>query len=58
MVWLAVMALFPISLILLRFSRPRLPRASQCSLFVVAGAIGVTVTIAAGNVAIDPIISG
>lgn len=58
MVWLAVMALFPISLILLRFSRPRLPRASQCSLFVVAGAIGVTVTIAAGNVAIDPIIAG
>jgi hypothetical protein len=58
MVWLAVMALFPISLILLRFSRPRLPRASQCSLFVVAGAIGVTVTIAAGNVTIDPIIAG
>ncbi|KAG1872974.1 amino acid permease-domain-containing protein [Suillus subalutaceus] len=58
MVWLAVMALFPISLILLRFSRPRLPRASQCSLIVVAGAISVTVTIAAGNVAIDPIIAG
>ncbi|KAG1859294.1 amino acid permease-domain-containing protein [Suillus subluteus] len=58
MVWLAVMALFPISLILLRFSRPRLPRASQCSLIVVVGAISVTVTIAAGNVAIDPIIAG
>ncbi|KAG2134799.1 amino acid permease-domain-containing protein [Suillus clintonianus] len=58
MVWLAVMALFPISLILLRFSRPRLPRASQCSLFVVAGAIGVTVTVVGGNVAIDPTIAG
>lgn len=58
MVWLAVMALFPISLILLRFSRPRLPRASQCSLFFVAGAIGVTITVAAGNVAIDPTIAG
>ncbi|KAG1719182.1 amino acid permease-domain-containing protein, partial [Suillus lakei] len=58
MVWLAVMALFPISLILLRFSRPRLPRASQCSLFAVAGALGVSVTVAAGNVAIDPTIAG
>ncbi|KAG1787462.1 hypothetical protein EV424DRAFT_1466956 [Suillus variegatus] len=58
MVWLAVMALFPVSLLLLRFSRPRLPRASQCSLFVVAGAISVTVTVAAGNVAIDPTIAG
>ncbi|KAG2058114.1 hypothetical protein BDR06DRAFT_1018740 [Suillus hirtellus] len=58
MVWLAVMALFPVSLLLLRFSRPRLPRASQCSLFVVAGAISVTVTVAVGNVAIDPTIAG
>ncbi|KAG1819188.1 amino acid permease-domain-containing protein [Suillus subaureus] len=58
MVWLAVMALFPICLVLLRFSRPRLPRASQCSLFFVTGAIGVAVTVAAGNVAIDPTIAG
>ncbi|KAG1757388.1 amino acid permease-domain-containing protein [Suillus lakei] len=58
MVWLAVMGLFPISLIFLRFSRPRLPRTSQCSLFAVAGALGVSVTVAAGNVAIDPTIAG
>ncbi|KAG1737589.1 amino acid permease-domain-containing protein [Suillus paluster] len=58
MVWLSVMALFPVSLILLRFSRPRLPRGSQCSLLIVAGAVGVTITVAGGNIAIDPTIAG
>ena len=56
--WLAVMTLFPLSLVLLRFSRPRLPRASRCSLSCVVGAMLVVITISAGNIAIDPTIAG
>ncbi|KAI6015111.1 amino acid permease-domain-containing protein [Pisolithus orientalis] len=56
--WLAVMMLFPISLILLRFSRPRLPRASQCSLTVIIGAIVVSTVVLAGNIGINPAIAG
>ncbi|KAG6337018.1 hypothetical protein ID866_2078 [Astraeus odoratus] len=57
-VWLAVMALFPVSLVLLRFSRPRLPRASQCSLAVIVGSILVAAIVFAGNVAMNPSIAG
>jgi len=58
MVWLAVMAIFPMSLILLCFSRPRLPRGSQCSLLHAAGAIIITVTVTGGNIAINPAVTG
>ncbi|KAH0831219.1 amino acid permease-domain-containing protein [Lanmaoa asiatica] len=58
LVWLAVMALFPVSLVLLRFSRPRLPRLSRCSLSSVIGAVLVAVTVFVGNIAIDPSIAG
>ncbi|KAF8558693.1 hypothetical protein OG21DRAFT_1481374 [Imleria badia] len=57
-VWLAVMTLFPLSLVLLRFSRPHLPRASRCSLFCVVGTVLVAVTVSVGNIAIDPTIAG
>ena len=57
-VWLAVMMLFPLSLVLLRFSRPRLPRLSRCSLSGVIGAILVAAAVFAGNIAIDPTIAG
>ncbi|KAL4061674.1 amino acid permease-domain-containing protein [Scleroderma citrinum] len=53
-VWLAVMALYPVSLTLLRFSRPRLPRPARCSLAVAIGAIMVTAIVIAGNIAINP----
>lgn len=56
--WLAVMSLFPVSLVLLRFSRPRLQRLSRCSLFSVIGAVLVAATVFAGNIAIDPTIAG
>ncbi|KAI6026044.1 amino acid permease-domain-containing protein [Pisolithus marmoratus] len=56
--WLAVMMLFPVSLFLLRFSRPRLPRVSQCSLTIITGAVVVSVVVLAGNVSINPAIAG
>ncbi|KAG8216086.1 amino acid permease-domain-containing protein [Butyriboletus roseoflavus] len=57
-VWLAVMTLFPLSLVLLRFSRPRLPRLSRCSFINVLGAVLVAIAIFAGNIAIDLTIGG
>ncbi|KIJ64677.1 hypothetical protein HYDPIDRAFT_111242 [Hydnomerulius pinastri MD-312] len=57
-VWLAVMTLFPLSLVLLRFSRPRLPRVSKCPLSVVISAVVVAAAVFAGNIAIDPTIAG
>ena len=56
--WLAVMALFPLSLVLLRFSRPRLPRLSRCSWFDVVDSVVVVIAVFAGNIAIDPTIFG
>ncbi|KAF9238909.1 amino acid permease-domain-containing protein [Melanogaster broomeanus] len=57
-VWLAVMSLFPLSLVLLRFSRPRLPRLSRCSFSSVISAVAVAAAVFAGNIAIDPTIAG
>ncbi|KAI6126789.1 amino acid permease-domain-containing protein [Pisolithus sp. B1] len=56
--WLAVMMLFPISLVLLRFSRPRLPRVSRCSFTVIIGATVVSAVVLAGNIGINPVIAG
>ncbi|KAI6165303.1 amino acid permease-domain-containing protein [Pisolithus thermaeus] len=56
--WLAVMMLFPISLVLLRFSRPRLPRVSRCSFTVIIGATMVAAVVLAGNIGINPVIAG
>ncbi|KAI6020058.1 amino acid permease-domain-containing protein [Pisolithus microcarpus] len=56
--WLAVMMLFPVSLVLLRFSRPRLPRVSRCSFTVIIGATLVSAVVLAGNVGINPVIAG
>ncbi|KAF8128644.1 amino acid permease-domain-containing protein [Boletus edulis] len=56
--WLSVMTLFPLSLILLRFSRPRLPRPSRCSLSCVVGTCLVAGAVFAGSIAIDPTIAG
>ncbi|KAH7915894.1 amino acid permease-domain-containing protein [Hygrophoropsis aurantiaca] len=57
-VWLAVMMLFPLSLVLLRFSRPRLPRSPHTSMSIVFASIVVAVTVIGGNIAIDPTIAG
>ncbi|KAF8843445.1 hypothetical protein BDN67DRAFT_945384 [Paxillus ammoniavirescens] len=57
-VWLAVMSLFPLSLALLRFSRPRLPRLSKCSFSSVIGAVAVAAAVFGGNIAVDPTIAG
>ncbi|KIK96888.1 hypothetical protein PAXRUDRAFT_768751 [Paxillus rubicundulus Ve08.2h10] len=57
-VWLAVMTLFPLSLALLRFSRPRLPRLSKCSSSSVIGAVVVAAVVFGGNIVIDPTIAG
>jgi len=54
LVWLFVMLLFPLSLLLLKFNRGRLPRAPQTSLWVIFCAFGITLTIIGGNIAIDP----
>ncbi|KAH7928884.1 hypothetical protein BV22DRAFT_1030277 [Leucogyrophana mollusca] len=57
-VWLAVMTLFPLSLVLLRFSRPRLPRSCQTSMSVVFASVVVALAVIGGNIAIDPTIAG
>ncbi|KAI6002150.1 amino acid permease-domain-containing protein [Pisolithus albus] len=56
--WLAVMMLFPVSLVLLRFSRPRLPRVSRCSFTAIIGATLVSAVVLSGSVGINPVIVG
>ncbi|KAK0223656.1 AAAP amino acid permease [Armillaria fumosa] len=58
LVWLSVMALFPISLLLLKFNRGRLPRTPTIPVSMVIVTLAVGPTIFAGNIAIDPIMSG
>ncbi|KAL5478554.1 hypothetical protein ACEPAI_2738 [Sanghuangporus weigelae] len=54
MTWLSVMTLFPISDLLLKFNRGRIPRSRRASLLVVFAALLVGITAFAGNIAIDP----
>jgi hypothetical protein len=54
MVWLVVMALFPLALLLLQFNRGRLPRKPRTSLLMIFLTLAVAVTITGGNVALDP----
>lgn len=58
LVWLCVMSLFPISLLLLKFNRGRLPRQTPTTLFVILGALLVSPAIFAGNVAYKPQTAG
>lgn len=58
LVWLTVMALFPISLILLKFNRGRLLRDSETKLMVILGALLIVPAVFAGNVAINPQMAG
>ncbi|PPQ71248.1 hypothetical protein CVT26_010990 [Gymnopilus dilepis] len=63
LVWLAVMLLFPVSLLLLKFNRGRLRRSGArvglgLGLGVVLGAVGVAVVVVAGNVAYKPRTAG
>lgn len=54
LVWLFVMILFPLSLLLLKFNRGRLPRTMRTSLWVVFSAFVVALVVIGGNIAIDP----
>jgi len=48
------MALFPLSLLLLKYNRGRLPRHPRTSLLVIFGALVVSLTVFIGNIALDP----
>ncbi|KAL0945974.1 hypothetical protein HGRIS_012252 [Hohenbuehelia grisea] len=52
--YLTTMTLFPLSLLLLKFNRGRLPRESFTSFGVVIVTLAVCATIFAGNIAVDP----
>ncbi|PFH51185.1 hypothetical protein AMATHDRAFT_3316 [Amanita thiersii Skay4041] len=58
LVWLTVMLLFPLSLLLLRFNRGRLPRVKQCHLMVVFLSLVISFAVFTGNVAVNPITAG
>ncbi|KAK0205192.1 amino acid permease-domain-containing protein [Desarmillaria ectypa] len=58
LVWLSVMALFPICLLLLKFNRGRLPRTPKTPVSIVFLTLAVVPTVFAGNIAIDPITFG
>ncbi|KAJ7764169.1 amino acid permease-domain-containing protein [Mycena maculata] len=58
LVWLTVMALFPVALLLLRFNRGRLPRANKTPLSVIMLSLVATAAVFAGNVIIDPSTAG
>jgi len=57
-VWLIVMTLFPLSALLLKFNRGRLPRNRRVPISIVFLTFGVVFTAIGGNVAIDPSIVG
>ncbi|TCD62055.1 hypothetical protein EIP91_007531 [Steccherinum ochraceum] len=54
LVWLFLMALFPLSVLLLKFNRGRLPRNRRVPVSVVFLTFGVVFTAIGGNIAIDP----
>ena len=53
LVWLAVMMLFPLSLLLLKYNRGRLPRLPRTPLLVIFGTIAVSLVIFVGNIILD-----
>jgi amino acid transporter len=53
-VWLTVMSLFPISLLLLKFNRERLPRDRKTSFFVLMVTLILVPVVFAGNIAVNP----
>ncbi|KAJ6492057.1 amino acid permease-domain-containing protein [Mycena sanguinolenta] len=58
LVWLTVMALFPLALLLLRFNRGRMPREQSAPLSFIFFALALTPVVFAGNIAIDPSTAG
>ena len=54
MTWLSVMTLFPVSLLLLKFNRGRLPRMRCAPLPLVLTTLLLAIVAIAGNVALDP----
>ncbi|KAK7045022.1 Aaap amino acid permease [Favolaschia claudopus] len=58
LVWLTVMALFPFSLLLLRFNRGRMPRTPGVGLSLLLLTFALTPVVFVGNVAIDPSTAG
>ncbi|KAF9484090.1 hypothetical protein BDN70DRAFT_891267 [Pholiota conissans] len=58
LVWLCVMALFPISLLLLKFNRGRLPRKGSAGVGVLVLAGLVVGSVGAGNIAYKPRTAG
>ena len=54
LVWLTVMSLFPISLLLLKFNRERLPRARKTSFFILMVTLILAPVVFAGNIAVHP----
>ncbi|KAF9556823.1 hypothetical protein CPC08DRAFT_641000 [Agrocybe pediades] len=58
LVWLTVMSLFPVSLLLLRFNRGRLPRSPRTRLSIIVFALIVAPVVFAGNIAYNPKTAG
>ncbi len=56
--FLCTMATFPLSLLLLKFRRRRLPRTPHTPLLLVFMTMGVSAVLIAGNIAIDPTTAG
>ncbi|KAJ6623648.1 amino acid permease-domain-containing protein [Mycena sp. CBHHK59/15] len=54
LVWLTVMALFPLALLLLRFNRGRIPRDNSTPLSMIILGLIITAVVFGGNIAIDP----
>ncbi|KAF8635626.1 hypothetical protein AX15_000265 [Amanita polypyramis BW_CC] len=58
LVWLTVMSLFPLSLLLLRFNRGRVPRQIQIHLGFIFAALIIIPLVFAGNIAVNPKTAG
>jgi hypothetical protein len=54
MTWLSVMTLFPISLLLLKFNRGRLPRMRSAPLPLIITTLLLAIAAISGNIALDP----
>ena len=54
MTWLSVMGLFPVSLLLLKLNRGRIPRLRRAPLSLILLTLLVSIAVFAGNIAIDP----
>ncbi|TFK52934.1 hypothetical protein OE88DRAFT_1656621 [Heliocybe sulcata] len=54
LVWLSTMTLFPLTVLLLKFNRGRLPREPKTTLSVILVTLAICGAVFGGNVAIDP----